>query len=73
MGARGGELVTTNESPVVSEPFLDDIVVKNGQSNGCFSDPPWTDESGWSELFRETDDLLDQLVASEAGPGRRGR
>ena len=59
MGARGGELVATDESAVVPEPFLDAVVVEDGQSNGSFPDSSWADESSWSEAFRETDDLLD--------------
>ena len=41
----GGELVATDESTVVSEPLLDAIVVKDGQGDSRFPDPPWTDES----------------------------
>ena len=52
MSSRGGELVATDESPVVSESFLDAIVVEDGESDGRFPDPPWTDESGWGEVLR---------------------
>jgi hypothetical protein len=41
------------------EPFLDAIVVEDGQGNGCFPDATCTDESDWGEAFSETDDLLD--------------
>ena len=73
MSARGGELVATDESAVGSKSFLDAIVVENGQCDGCFPNPTCTDESDWSEMFGEADDLVDQLLASETGPRRRGR
>ena len=67
MRTRGGELVATDEPTVVSKPFLDPIVVEDGQSDGGFPDPSWTDESDWSEGFCEANDLLDQLVATKTG------
>jgi len=67
------KLVAADEPTVVAEPLLDAIVMENGQSNGRLPDPPCTDESDWSEVLSETNDPLDQLVASETGPGRRGR
>ena len=72
MSAGRGELVATDESTVVSKPLLDAVVVEDGQSNGGFPDPSWTDESDWSKAFREVDDLLNQFVASETGPWWRG-
>ena len=69
----GGELVTTDEPAVFSEPFLNAIVVEDGESDGSFPDPSCTDESNWGEVFCETDDLVDQLVPSKAGPRWRGR
>ena len=59
MSARGGELVAADEPTVVSEPLLDAVLMEDGQSDGRFSDPPWTDECDWSEVFNEADDLLD--------------
>ena len=73
MSERRWELVASDKSTVFVEPPLDAIVVEDSQSDGRFPDPPWTDESGWSELFRKTEYLLDQLVASEADPWWRGR
>ena len=73
MRERGGELVTTDEPAVDSEPLLDAIVVEGSQSDGCFPDAPCTNESDWSEGFGEVGDLLDQLIASKTGPWRRGR
>ena len=73
MSAGGGELVTSDEPTVVSKSFLDAIVVEDGESDGCFPDPPCADESDWSEMFCEADDVLNQLLASETGPRRRGR
>ena len=58
MGARWGELVTTDKPTVVSEPFLDAIVVEDSQSDGCFPNPSWTNEGDWTEGFGDTDDLL---------------
>ena len=70
---RWGELVATDEPTIVSKSFLDAIVVEDGQSNGCFPDPSWTDESDCSEVFCEANDLLDHLVPSETGPRRWGK
>ena len=68
MSPGSGELVATNEPTVISEPFLDAIVVEDSQSDGSFPNPPCTDEGDWGEVFREVDDFLDQLVAPETGP-----
>ena len=63
-----GELVTANESAVITEPCLDASVVKDGQRDGRLSDSSGTDESNRFQVFSETDDLLDQLIASETCP-----
>ena len=68
----GGELVTADESTVVSEPLLDAIVVKDGQGDSRFPDPTRTDESEWGEGFCEVNDHLDKLITSETGPWGRG-
>jgi hypothetical protein len=68
MRERGGELVATNEPTVVTEPLFDPIVVENGQGDGGLANSAGTDESDRSEVFCESNDLLDQLVASKAGP-----
>jgi len=73
MSTRGRELIATDKPTVGSEPFLDTIVVEDGESNGCFSNPPYADEGDWSEIFCEVDNLLDQVLASETGPRRWGR
>ena len=73
MNTRGGELVATDKPAVVPEPFLDAIVVKDGQGNGCFPDPACTKESDRCEVFSETNYLADQLVASKTGVRWRGR
>ena len=59
MGERCRELVATDEPPVITETLGDAIVMEDGESDGRFSDSPWTDESDWSEVFSEVDDLLD--------------
>ena len=73
MSTRSRELVATDEPAVLAEPFLDAVVVEDGQSNRRLPDPPYANESDGRELFGEANDLLDQLVASETGPRRRGR
>ena len=73
MIVRGRELVTTDESSIISEPFLDAIVVEDGQSDGCLPDPPWPDESEWGEVLGEVDNLFNQIVASKTGPRTWGR
>ena len=60
------------EPPVLIEPFLDAIVVKDRQDNGCFPNPTRTDEVDWSEALDETNDLFDEFIPSKAGPRRRG-
>ena len=67
------ELVATDKPTVFSEPFLDTIMVKNSQSDGCFSNTPCTNKSDWSELFCEIDDLLDQFITPETGSRLRRR
>ena len=69
----GRELVTADESTVVTEMLLDAIVMEDGEGDGCFSDSPWTDEGDRSEAFSEIDDLFDQLGTSETGPRWRRR
>jgi hypothetical protein len=73
MRARGGELVATDEPTVVTESFLDAIVVEDSQSDGRLANPAGTNESDGVKVSRQTNDLLDQLVTSETGPRRRGR
>ena len=73
MGARGRELVATDEPTVLSKPPHDPIVVEDSKSDGRFPDSSWTNESDWSEVFCQANNLLDQLVASKTGPWPRGR
>ena len=70
MSAGGGEFVTTDEPTVGSEPFLDAMMVEDGQSDGGFAYPPWADESEWGQAFCKTNDSLDQGIASETCPRR---
>jgi hypothetical protein len=70
MSERGGEFVATDEPTVMAKPLLDAIVVEDGQSDGGLSNSAGTDESDGREVFCETNDLLDQLVASKDGPRR---
>ena len=71
MSAGCRELVATDEPAVVSKPLHDAIVVEDSQGNGRFSDPPCADESDWSEVFHETNEICDQFIASETGSRRR--
>ena len=73
MSTRCRELVATDEPAVVPEPFLDPIVVEDGQGNGCFPDSPWTDECDRREVFSKAKNLLDQIVATETSSRSRGR
>ena len=59
MSTGWGELVATDKPAVILKLCLDTIVVENRESDGCFADPPWTDESDWGEAFCEVDDLVD--------------
>ena len=73
MNERGWELITSDEPTIVAKPLLDALVVKNSQSDGCLANSAGTSESDWCQVFGETDDPLDQFVASETGSWRRGR
>jgi hypothetical protein len=66
-------LVTADESPVISKPLFDAIVVEDSQGDGGFPDATCADESNRIETLCQADNLLNQPVASEAGPGRWGR
>ena len=59
------ELVATDEPTVVAKPFLDAIVVEDGQSDGCLPYPTCTEESDGCKVVHEIDNLLDQFVASK--------
>ena len=73
MGKGGGELVASDEAPIVTETLLDAVVVEDCESDGCLADPSWTDQSNWGQVFSETNNLLNQIIASTAGPWRWGR
>ena len=59
MSAGGRELVTTDESAVVTKPLLDPIVVENGQGDRGLPDTARPDESDWPKVFGEINGLLD--------------
>ena len=67
MTTRGRELITADESTVMTKSLLDPIVVENGQSDRRLADSASTDESDWIKLLSQVDYLFDQLVASEKG------
>ena len=67
--SRGGrELVATYESAILAKQFLDAIVVEGSQNGRCLANSTSADESGWSEVFCQIDDLLNPSVTSEAAP-----
>jgi len=72
VSGRGGELITANESTVMTKPLLDPVVVENGQGNGGLADSTGTNQGDWNKILGEIDCLLDQLVASEERSWRRG-
>ena len=65
MGKRSWELVATDESTILAKSFPDPTVVEDGESNSCFTNPPCPNKSDGFEVFGESNDILDQLVASE--------
>jgi len=73
MGRRRWELIASDEPTVLAKPLLDAIVMEDLQSDGSLADSASTDESNRSQVLRQADDLLDQLVPSKEDPGRRGR
>ena len=73
MRAGSRKLIATDESTVLAEPCFDPIVLEGGKSDGCFPNPPCTDESDGFKVFGESDDLLDQLVTPETIPRCRRR
>ena len=64
----GRDLITANESTIVSKPLLDLIVVEDRQGDGGFADSTGTNEGNWNKVLSEIDYVLDQVVASEEGP-----
>ena len=73
MGTRSWELIAPDESTVVSKSFFDPVVVENSESNRRFADPSCTDESDGFQVFGESDDPFNQIIASETSPRGRGR
>ena len=73
MRTRSWELIATNEPTVLAKPLLDAIVVEDGQSDRRLPDSSCAGESDGCEVSGETNDLLDQLIASKTGPRWRGR
>ena len=73
IGPRGWELIAADEPSVDAKLLLDAIVMEDGQRDGCFTNPPWTNESNWSEVLSVINGLFDQFFASKTYPRRRGR
>ena len=57
-----------DEPAVVAEALLDAIVVEDGKSDGRLANSTGSNESERSEVFCQTDDLLDQVVPSKEIP-----
>ena len=51
IGTRSRKLVATDESPIITKPPFDAIVVEDGQGDGCFPDATCPDESDWIEIL----------------------
>jgi len=58
MGEGNCELIATDEPTIVAKPLLDAIVMKDRQGDRSLANPPGTDESSWSKVFCEANDLL---------------
>ena len=65
MVERRRELITSDEPTILPEPLLDAIVMEDSQRDGRLSDPARTDQSDRSETFRQSHDLVDQIVTTE--------
>jgi hypothetical protein len=67
------ELVATDESPIITKPFLDTIVVQDGEDDRRFANATRTDEGDGIEILDDTNNGLDQIVAAKTSPrwGRR--
>jgi len=70
MGEQDGGLTATDELTIIAKQSLNAVVTKGCQGDRRLANPPGTDESGWSEVPCETNDLLDQLVAPIKVPRR---
>ena len=68
MSERGRELVAADEPTVVAKTLFDAIVVEDGESDGRLANSTNPDESEWSKLFCQTDELPDQLISSKEFP-----
>lgn len=73
MGARSGKPITADEATVVTESFLDSIMVENSKGDRRLPDPCGTNESDGFVVFSESDDIFNQLIAAETNPWRRRR
>jgi len=65
---RGRELITSDEPTVVTEAPFYAVIVEDRQSGGRLANSAGTDEGDWGKAFREMNDFLDQLAASEVSP-----
>ena len=60
-----GEMIAADEPTIVTEHLFDASIVKEGQDYGCLPNPAGPDQSDWCEVLCETDDPLDQIIASK--------
>ena len=61
------------EPPVATKPFLDAIVVEDGEGDRSFANATSTNKSDWIKFLGQTNDPLDQFVATETSPRWWGR
>lgn len=66
-------MVATYEPSAISKSRFDTIVVEDSQGYRRFPNSPRAYESHWGEVYCETNNLLDQFVASKTSPRRRWR
>jgi len=66
MITRRRELVATEEPTVVAKPLPDAIVMEDRQSDRGLPDTRYSDESDGCAVFCETNDPVNQFVASKA-------
>ena len=64
------ELIASDEPIILAKLPLDMTAMKSGQGDRCLAGSASTNENNRGQVFGETNDPLDQFIASETGPGR---
>jgi len=73
MSPRYRRPVAAGGSAVIAESILGATVIEDGQRDRCLADTSSTGGSGMCQIFYETNNALDQIVAFETRPWLRGR